>query len=93
MIKVIDHFDQELNIKQDAGRHVLLNLNEDFTLVLKELNREEIFRKRPGRQDKSFQNISSHPFKALKKEPSRLHVKQKKNSYSRSGNVKTKILR
>ena len=78
MIKIINHFDRELDVKQDAGRHEMPNLNEDFSLVLNELKREEIFRKKPGRQHRSFQNISSDPFTALKKDPSRLQVWLKK---------------
>ena len=74
MMKIIDHFDQALDVKQDAGWHTMLDLNEDFNLVLNELQKQEIFKQKPGRQHASFTNFSCDPFKSLKKDPKKLQL-------------------
>ena len=72
MMKIIDHFDKVLDVKQDSGRHEMPNLDEDFKLVLNELQREKVFTKNPGRQHNSFKDFSSDPFVSLNEEPEKL---------------------
>ena len=72
MIKIIEHFDKLLDVKQELGYHEMPNLEEDFKLVLNELRREKVFTTIPGRQHSSFANIQSDPFKSLKEEPHKL---------------------
>ena len=62
MMQITDHFDQLLDVKQDAGWHAMPDLKDDFNLVLNELQKERIFNKKQGRQHSSFPNFSSDPF-------------------------------
>ena len=68
MMKIIEHFDKVLDVKQESGHHEMPSLEEDFNLVLNELQREMVFTKIPGREHSSFPNIQSEPFKSLKED-------------------------
>ena len=54
IMKIIEHFDNVLDIKQESGHYELPSLEEDFNLVLNELQREKVFTQVPGRQHSSF---------------------------------------
>ena len=71
MMLIVDHFDQLLDMKQDAGWHAMPDLKDDFNLVL---NEEQIFMKKQGRKHSSFSNFLSDPFKSLKKDPKKLQL-------------------
>lgn len=43
MMKIIEHFDKILDVKQETGCHEMPNLGEDFKLVLNKLRREKVF--------------------------------------------------
>ena len=66
MMKIIEHFDQMLTLKQDSGK---LHQDKELKLIVTELKREQV---KPGRHHSSFINFSKDPFADIKKEPDKL---------------------
>ena len=68
---MLDKFDALIKIKKPSGRHIGPS---DFTVMLKILVSEGVFKKQLGRGHKSFVNISMDPFASLKANPKPLFM-------------------
>lgn len=60
VIDILENFDQCSQIHEDNGHHVLSDVSEDFTLVLRVLQ-TEVFVPKPLCAHSTFRNITSDP--------------------------------
>lgn len=66
----LQNFDRITHTYADSGHHVSPDTSEDFRLVLKVLQEENIFTPQAGRQHSTFRNVNCDPFVNVKAERS-----------------------
>ena len=74
MKEMLDKFDTLIKINKPSGRHVGPSDERDFSVMLKILVSEGVFKKQQGRGHRSFVNISIDPFASLKANPKPLFM-------------------
>lgn len=71
--EMLNNFDRVTCVSQDSGHHALPDTSEEFSLILRTLQKKKVFAPVPGRAHGTFKNINADPFVGTKKRLKELH--------------------